>query len=91
MELGEGLGVPRLSWKYSWIEKIFGWGPAKWVQRSSRRIRWSLEGRLDKALFRIEDRRLAASPGNRRTEADTSLMVSAMAARPHDYEPPLPK
>jgi len=57
-ELGQQLGVPTLSWKYSWIEKAFGWGLAKPVQRSMRRFRWSLEKRLDKVLFLVENWKL---------------------------------
>jgi PST family polysaccharide transporter len=57
-ELGEQLGVPHLSWKYSWIEALFGWGLAKPAQRSLRRFRWWLEKQLDKALFRVENRKL---------------------------------
>lgn len=54
MEFGEQLGVPALPWKYSWIEKAFGWGPAELVQRSSRRLRWAMEKRWDRLLFRLE-------------------------------------
>jgi hypothetical protein len=28
-DLGGQLGIPRLSWKYSWIETAFGWRLAK--------------------------------------------------------------
>jgi len=59
-ELGEQLGVPELSWKYSWIEKVFGWGLAKPVQRSLRKARWSLEKRLDKGQFFVDKWKLGS-------------------------------
>ena len=31
-ELGGELQLPKLSWKYSWIKDLFGWGPAKRAQ-----------------------------------------------------------
>ncbi len=90
-ELGDQLGIPSLSWKYSWIQKAFGWGLAKPAQRSLRKIRWSLQKRLDKALFRIENRRLAADPGNPRTEASASWTPSPAATPTNAYEPSPPK
>jgi hypothetical protein len=55
-ELGYQLGVPELSWKYAWVQKLFGWKLAKWVERSGQKLRWILGGRLDKMLYRIERR-----------------------------------
>jgi O-antigen/teichoic acid export membrane protein/glycosyltransferase involved in cell wall biosynthesis len=68
-QLGQQLGVPDLSWKYSWIERLFGWGLAKPVQWSLRKFRWSVEKRVDKLLFilarrpGLTSRRLGDSPG----------------------------
>jgi glycosyltransferase involved in cell wall biosynthesis len=59
-DLGGRLGVPRLSWKYSWIETVFGWPLAKRALMLLPGIRWSVSKSLDKALFRIESRRLPA-------------------------------
>jgi PST family polysaccharide transporter len=53
-ELGQELGIPHLSWKYSWIEMLFGWNVAKPAQQFLREFRWSLERRLDRALLLIE-------------------------------------
>jgi glycosyltransferase involved in cell wall biosynthesis len=58
-EFGKQLGVPELSWKYAWIEKLLGWKLAKSVQQSARKLRWILEGSLDRMLYHIE-RRVAA-------------------------------
>jgi hypothetical protein len=55
-ELGQELGTPDLSWKYSWIRLLLGWRVAKPAQQSLRVFRWSLERRLDRALFLIESR-----------------------------------
>jgi glycosyltransferase involved in cell wall biosynthesis len=62
-ELGGQLEVPRLSWKYSWIQAVFGWGLAKRVQLLLPSIRWSLERFWDKVLFRMEHPRLATDLG----------------------------
>jgi hypothetical protein len=55
-ELGADLGVPRLSWKYIWIQGLFGWGVTKPLQQNARRVRWSLERSLDKLLSRVKTR-----------------------------------
>ena len=59
--LGGQLHIPALSWKYSWIEMVFGWGPAKRAQVLLPNIRWSLARFWDKMLFRLENRRLAGN------------------------------
>jgi len=57
-DLGGQLEVPRLSWKYSWIKAAFGWRPAKRVRLFLPDVRFSLVRYWDKALFRVENRRL---------------------------------
>jgi len=54
-DLGGQLQPPHLSWKYSWIKAIFGWTAAKNVSLEMRRIRWSLENFLDRALCDVEN------------------------------------
>jgi PST family polysaccharide transporter len=54
-EMGEELGLPRLSWKYAWIRSLFGWEAAKPAQVQARKFRWWLERHLDKTLFHIEN------------------------------------
>ena len=54
IELGGELGPPPLSWKYSWIEMLFGWSVAKPVLLNSRKLRWSFERRWDRVLFQIQ-------------------------------------
>ena len=54
-KLGGQVNVPHLSWKYSWIEAIFGWKLAKHAQISLPRIRWSVQRFWDKTLFRVEN------------------------------------
>jgi glycosyltransferase involved in cell wall biosynthesis len=53
-ELGGHLDLPRLSWKYSWIKAIFGWGLAKRAQVFLPRIRWSFIRFWDRALYRVD-------------------------------------
>ncbi len=55
-ELGEELQVPELSWKYAWIQKLFGWELVKPVQVRVGKFRWTVAAVLDKALYRIESR-----------------------------------
>lgn len=62
-QFGGQLGVPRLSWKYSWIEAVFGWGLAKRVRVLMPAVRWSLERYKDKVLFHLERRHLAPHLG----------------------------
>ena len=53
-KLGEPLGPPRLSWKYSWIKNTFGWNVAKNVQQKLLRFRYSTEKMLDHTAFLFE-------------------------------------
>jgi len=59
-EFGGHLVPPRLSWKYTWIRAIFGWGLAKRAQVFFPRVRWSLTRFWDKVLFRMDKREQAA-------------------------------
>lgn len=61
--LGGELQIPRLSWKYSWIEPIFGRSQARRAQIVLPRIKWSLVRGWDKTLFRLENRKLADGVG----------------------------
>jgi O-antigen/teichoic acid export membrane protein/glycosyltransferase involved in cell wall biosynthesis len=70
-ELGEPLGVPELSWKYSWIERLMGWVVVKPVQSVLRRVRWRLAKRLDHLLFRLDSRK-------RQTPAQPQAAASAI-------------
>ncbi len=58
-ELGGQLEPPRLSWKYSWIELIFGWRLAKVGQTLLLKSRWLSNKFIDRMLFRIENRNIA--------------------------------
>src|SRR3989475_2203309 len=57
--LGGRLEVPRLSWKYAWIQKGFGWPLAKRAQILMPRCRWSMIRSWDKALSRFDSCNLA--------------------------------
>ena len=54
--LGGQLVIPSLSWKYAWIQKVFGWSLAKRVQTLLSKYKWSMVRSWDKALFRLESR-----------------------------------
>ena len=52
--LGGELRAPRLSWKYSWIEKIFGWNIAKRARIALPRVKTSLLRAWDHTCFLLE-------------------------------------
>jgi glycosyltransferase involved in cell wall biosynthesis len=62
--LGGELRDPELSWKYAWIQAIFGWGLARRAQVFLPQARLSTRRFWDKALFRMQNHRLAGNPGN---------------------------
>jgi GT2 family glycosyltransferase len=53
-DLGKQLHEPRLSWKYSWARRLFGWHVAKRLQLILPRVRQSLTAPWDRMLFRLE-------------------------------------
>jgi glycosyltransferase involved in cell wall biosynthesis len=53
--LGGKLELPQLSWKYSWIKALFGWGLAKRAQVFFPRIRWSAISCFDKLLSKVSN------------------------------------
>lgn len=61
-ELGGRLTVPKLSWKYSWIELLFGRVLASRAQVVLRKLKWSSVRFCDKALFRIANRDSSVTP-----------------------------
>jgi glycosyltransferase involved in cell wall biosynthesis len=58
--LGGHIEVPRLRRKYVWLQKIFGYALAKRAQFLLPKLKWSLLSSLDKAMFCMENRNLAA-------------------------------
>jgi glycosyltransferase involved in cell wall biosynthesis len=57
------LEVPRLPWKYLWIQKLFGWTAAKQFRQRWNQCKSSVLRAWDKVLFRLEDRTFAIRPG----------------------------
>jgi glycosyltransferase involved in cell wall biosynthesis len=57
MKLGGRLGPPPLSWKYAWIQKLFGWPAARRAQLKLPRLKRSVLIAFDRAMFRLENRR----------------------------------
>jgi len=53
-ELGGDLGIPRLSWKYEWIRRLFGWRVAKYGQRLLLSLKWTGAKLLDQLLFGLD-------------------------------------
>ena len=54
--LGGKLEIPRLSWKYVWIDAVLGRSAAKRAKIYLPKMRWSFQRFWDKALFRLENR-----------------------------------
>ena len=52
-ELGGAVYVPRLSWKYAWIQKVFGWTAAKRAQLYYNQCKSSVMESWDNALLRL--------------------------------------
>jgi len=50
-DLGGALETPRLSWKYNWILRLFGWRSTKIAQLRLRQLKWSMLRDWDKLLF----------------------------------------
>lgn len=55
-ELGGQVEIPRLSWKYAWIEEMLGWSLAKRVQMCARTFRWAGEEAIDRVCRRVLER-----------------------------------
>jgi glycosyltransferase involved in cell wall biosynthesis len=51
--LGGRLSVPRISWKYAWIQKLFGWIVAKQAQIYYNNVKTWLLTCWDHAMFRL--------------------------------------
>jgi hypothetical protein len=57
VELGGQLSLPRLSWKYACIQKVFGFETAKRAQLSYNHLKASFIRYWDKTLFDWENRK----------------------------------
>jgi glycosyltransferase involved in cell wall biosynthesis len=57
--MGRRLEMPRLRWKYAWIEPLFGWGVAKRAQLILPMVKESFKRSWDKTMYKLE----IASPG----------------------------
>jgi glycosyltransferase involved in cell wall biosynthesis len=57
--LGSRLEIPKLSWKYSWIQKLFGLTVAKRVRQRWNQCKSSVMRSWDKTLFRLEGGHIA--------------------------------
>jgi len=53
-DLGGRLKIPKLSWKYEWIRRLFGWKLAKEAQIILREAKGSVLSGWEQVLFRFE-------------------------------------
>ena len=59
--LGGQLYPPRISWKYAWIEKLFGFAAAKYTQLSYNQIKSSALRAWDKMMYSVDHRSRSVS------------------------------
>jgi len=62
--LGGVLETPKLSWKYLWIQKLFGFAEAKRASQRWNHYKSSVMRSWDRALFRLEGGNLAVTPAS---------------------------
>jgi glycosyltransferase involved in cell wall biosynthesis len=60
--LGGRLEVPQLPWKYSWMQKLFGWKAAKRARQCYNRCKSAAIRFWDKILFHVEGLNLQMGP-----------------------------
>jgi len=60
-DLGGEVVVPPLSWKYSWIDALFGRHMAKRAQLVLPNVRWSVVRWFDKVLLHVQGKRQAGN------------------------------
>ena len=61
--LGGQLNTPHWSWKYAWIEKLFGFAPAKYAQSGYVRVKSSALRAWDKMMYGFDHRSPLPSQG----------------------------
>jgi hypothetical protein len=61
--LGGRLSVPKSSWKYSWIEKLFGWAVARQICQRWNECKSYIIRSCDKVLFCLERQHVATGAG----------------------------
>ena len=57
-QLGGRLEEPRLRWKFAWMKPVFGWRIAKSAQSELPHLKLSCIRRFDKAMYKLENRRI---------------------------------
>jgi glycosyltransferase involved in cell wall biosynthesis len=62
--LGGRLEIPKLPWKYLWIQKLFGFTAARQVCQQWNQYKSSVMRSWDKALFRLEGGNMAGTPAS---------------------------
>lgn len=82
-ELGEPLGTPPLTWKYTSLERVAGWSAVKPAQRLLRRIRWRTTKRVDHMLYRLESWMSSVSS---KTESEKGDAMTGVSVRPSTTE-----
>jgi glycosyltransferase involved in cell wall biosynthesis len=64
LSLGGRLSLPKLSWKYAWMQRLFGWTLTQRIRQYYNRWKSSVVRSWDKALFHLERKHLATGAGS---------------------------
>jgi len=95
VDLGGQRESPSLSWKYSWIKALFGWGMAKRCQQLLLTFRWSITRALDQARYRVDKlvtgiRSSAPSWVTRLHRYSQRVVARSFAVRPFEIKSNIP-
>ena len=63
LSLGGRLSPPKLSWKYAWMQRLFGWTLTKRIRLYYNVWKSSVRRSCDKAFFHLERQHLATGAG----------------------------
>ena len=64
LSLGGRLSLPKLSWKYAWMQKLFGWTLTKRIRQYYNGWKSPVMRSWDKALFHLERQHVATRAGS---------------------------
>lgn len=78
--VGGKLEIPKFSWKYRWLQQLFGFTVAKRVRRRWNRCKSFVIRSWDKALFHLESGKLTER--NRSLSAKSAVSASRQLIRP---------
>ena len=76
------VALPQLSWKFSWLRRLFGWNVAKKAQFLAPHLKWTLVCSWDKMCSRIVGRKKQLERGTRIQRGSSDLWEPRSSLRP---------